>query len=165
MKDSNQHNNCNKELRKMTDWYVRIVDGKNFKASMKQGMWACKSGASDGKCFLSNAAEGDKLWFITSYPYGSKIYAVATFVKTAKRELGPLISVTMTDEEIGWKPGPNGANWDTEIRFKDLYIIEPLGFVHKAKCQASIFRVRDTEIDLNTEHANIVKYSNLTKVI
>jgi hypothetical protein len=132
---------------------------------MEKGIWACKSSASDGKCFLSNGVEGDKLWFIMNKKYGVNIYAVATFVKTAKRELGPLFNVTMTDEEIGWTPGPNGANWDTEIHFKDLYIIEPLDIVHNAKCQSSIFRVHDDSLNLDTEYKNIVKYSKTVKII
>jgi hypothetical protein len=148
----------------MTNWYIRIHDGKNFKASMKKGLWACKSFASDGKCFLSNAVDGDQLWFILGKPYGGEMYAVATFVKTMKRETGPLISVTMTDEEIGWEAGPNGSSWDTEIHFRDLYIIESLHLVHNAKCQSSIFRVRDSEIDLDTEYTNIVKYCGVVKV-
>jgi hypothetical protein len=97
-------------------------------------------------------------------PYGGEIYAVATFVKTMKRETGPLISITMTDDEIGWESGPNGNNWDTEIHFNDLYIIESLHLVHNSKCQSSIFRVRDSEIDLDTEYVNIVKYCGVTKV-
>ena len=148
----------------MTHWYVRIHDGKNFKASMKKGLWALKSFACDGKCFLSNAVEGDILWFILGKPYGGKIYAVATFVKTVKRETGPLISVTLTDEDIGWEAGPNGSNWDTEIHFNESYLIESLHLIHNAKCQSSIFRVHDSEIDLDMEHNNIVKYRDVVNV-
>jgi hypothetical protein len=126
-------------------------------------MWALKSYACDGKNFLSYAQQGDNLWFIKGKPYGGEIYAVAKFVKTNKRQLGPLISVTMTDEELGWKSGPNGSNWDTEIHFKDIYMIESLHLIHNAKCQSSIFQVRHSEIDLDTEHANIVKYCKVVK--
>ena len=148
----------------MTYWYVRIHNGKNFNASMKMGLWALKSFASDGKCFLSNAVEGDILWFIKGKPYGGEIYAAGTFVKTITRPLGPLISVTMTDDEIGWESGPNGSSWDTEIYFNNLYVIESLHLAHKAKCQSSIFRVRESEINLDTEYANIVKYCGVIKV-
>ena len=151
----------------MTNWFSRIHNGKNFKSSMTKHLWACKSGVSDGKHFISNAKDGDKLWFIYGAPWGGTIFAVATFVKTVKRELGPLISVTATNEDLGWLTSPTSMDWDVEIHFKDLYIIESLKILHGKKQQSSLMRIKDTDeqgVKLEQEYLNIVKYCDVHRL-
>lgn len=143
-------------------WIVRVNDGKNFYASMKRGIWALKSWVSDGKNFLSYGDVGDTLWFLTNYKAGKKLIGVATFTKLIKRELGPLISLTATNEELGWTDG----EWDTEIHFQDLYLIGDLDIQPNIKCQSSYIKTTsiETSIDFELEYKNILKYSKVKKI-
>ena len=149
---------------KMQHWIVRIKDGKSFRISMNRGIWGLISSVSDGKNFLSNASEGDILWFLTNYKAGNKIVAVATFTECKTREVGPLISFTATNEELGW---PNGK-WDTEVHFKDLYLIEDLDMQGNIKCRSSYVKTssvaKELEFDFDLELKNIVKYSKAKKI-
>jgi|LakMenEpi03Aug12_release.lakeMendotaPanAssembly.Ray.scaffolds.fasta_scaffold974395_2 hypothetical protein len=143
-------------------WFVRVGDGENFRGSIKHKLWALKSWASDGKNFLSNAKDGDSLWFLTNWKGGRKLIGVATFIETKKRELGPLINVTRTNEELEWTNG----SWDVEIHFKDLYLIDKLNMSPDVGFQSSLLRVKSTKctIDFDLEYANIVKYSQVEKI-
>lgn len=147
----------------MHHWIVRVNDGKNFFSSMNKGIWALKSSASDGKNFLSHASEGDILWFLTNYKAGKKFVGVATFTNVKKREIGPLISLTQTNEELGWTAG----EWDTEVHFKDLYLIADLEIQPNVKCQSSYVKTKSlmSEIcfDFDLEYINILKYSKVKK--
>jgi len=132
---------------------------------MKQGIWGLISTVSDGKNFLSNSSEGDILWFLTNYKAGNKIVAVATFTESKSREVGPLISFTATNEELGW---PNGK-WDTEVHFKDLYLIEDLDMQANTKCRSSYVKTssitKEIEFDFDLELKNIVKYSKAKRIL
>jgi len=143
-------------------WIVRVNDGKNFYASMKRGIWALKSWASDGKNFLSYVNEHDTLWFLTNYKAGKKFIAVATFTEIRKRETGPLISLTATNEELGWTDG----EWDTEIHFTNLYLIGDLEIQPNIKCQSSYIKATSVSTDINfdLEHKNIVRYSKVKQI-
>ena len=60
---------------------------------------------------MRNVNPGDILCFIKQ---GGVVVGFAQYETYKKRELGPLISLTITNEELGWTPG----NWDMELRFK-----------------------------------------------
>ena len=140
-------------------WILRIGDASNFNNSKKLNIWALKSWAPDGKNFLSNAKEGDILWFLTNYTRGRKLIGVAKFIRTTKRVLGPLFPLTKTNEDLGWGDG----NWDVEINFEDLYCIESLDMCLDVKHKSSISKSSTvaSDIDFELEYKNIVKYSNV----
>jgi hypothetical protein len=143
----------------MHHWLMRIGDGEGFTNSKKFNIWALKSWASDGKNFLSDATKGDIIWLLTNYTKGRKLVGVATFVSTNKREVGPLIAVTKTNEELGWGDG----TWDTEIHYENLYEIDILDLYPDVKHQSSIVKTSSitTHIDFELEYKNIVKYSKI----
>ena len=80
---------------------MRIGDGKHFISSSKEFTWGINSKVACSKWFISNAKEGDILAFVKGGGKGP-IIAVATFIETKKRIIGPLISITKTNEELGW---------------------------------------------------------------
>ena len=139
---------------------MRIGDGEGFNNSKKFNIWALKSAASDGKNFLSDAKSGDIIWYLTNYTKGRKLIGVATFVATNKREVGPLIAVTRTNEELGWADG----TWDTEIHYENLYDIDSLDLYPDIKSRCSIVKTSSitTHIDFDLEYKNIVRYSKVT---
>jgi hypothetical protein len=98
-------------------WLFRIGDGRNFQNGIQHKTWAITAHA---KTFKTDAKPGDILWFVKKGSNGNA-YAVATLVSQSKRELGPLIALDLTNEELGWE-GEGG--WDTKIIYTDLYILE-----------------------------------------
>jgi hypothetical protein len=99
-----------------THWIFRVRS--DFTRSSVYKMWGCDSKLSCSKYFIKNVTPGDILWFVHTGK-GGKLKSVATFVGLQRRETGPLVAITRTDEELGWsKP------FDTEVHYKDLYNIE-----------------------------------------
>ena len=139
------------------DWLLRIGDGNHFESSLKHRIWGVNSNVITAKSFLKSVKEGDRLWFVTNNSKG-KITHVATFIKANKRETGPLIAFTKTNEELGWTK-QNGY-WDTEIHYKDLYDLKEMDFLSEIKSQGGIRVYNDKcKVDLPTEYPLIVKYS------
>jgi hypothetical protein len=68
---------------------------------------------------------GDKLWFIKS---NKQIAAVADYVSHTKRLTGPLINITYSDKELGWK---NMAKADIQINFENLKEINDPNFKYQ----------------------------------
>jgi len=106
-----------------TDWILRGGNGKNFKSSSKFGIWGIQSSTPTNKYFLKNVKVGDKLWFVKNKSKG-KLLGVATYRSNNMRELGPLVNISMTNEELGWTG--EGLDWvsDIEIHYSDLYGLE-----------------------------------------
>jgi len=147
-----------------THWLIRVGDGVNFWKSAPRGIWGINSVTnSNGKHFIKNARNGDILWFIKNKTEGQAI-AVATFTKTCERELGPLVSLTASDEELGWKREFQQKGWDTEVHYEKLYDIQSLELRTKIKGQNGFKKYKSEEInvDLISEYANIVRYSSVT---
>ena len=118
--DSTQHKDITiSEIVKSNDWIIRVGDGKNFKNSSKYGIWGIKSRCA--KFFLRKVNFGDRLWFVTSKSHGQLI-GLSTYCSHNYREFGPLLNVSMTDDELGWTGGDN--TWDIEIHYTDLYDLE-----------------------------------------
>lgn len=144
-----QHNN----------WLVRVSDGKNFINSSIYKIWGCESKLS--KSFLKDVKIGDKLWFITSKSQG-KIIAVSSFERYEKRIIGPLINLSLTDDELGWFDRVDKKS-DIEIYYTNLYNLYECDININLKARNSIIRYKEDkyEIDLYDEYKNIVKYSKI----
>jgi hypothetical protein len=99
---------------------------------------------------------GDVIWFICS---GGRAIGVATFVRFCRRELGPLISVTPTDEDLGWTKSK--GEWDTEVHYTDLYDVSGCDILThiKSPLVGRKFNPEKCAVDLLREYENIVKYS------
>ena len=99
-------------------WLLRIGDGDHFIASSSKLIWGINSkNKFNVSTFLKNAEEGDILWFVKSGNKG-QIIACAVFSRLKKREIGPLINITDTNEELGWIK--SNGNWDTEVHYTNL---------------------------------------------
>jgi len=100
----------------ITNWIFRVGDGNNFSNSSKYKIWGIQEKIS--KSFINNVKDGDRLWFVNNIK-GSKIIAVATYKSHNKRNLGELISISHTNEELGWNEDANKFN--IEIHYINLY--------------------------------------------
>ena len=109
---------------------LRVGNGKQFISSSTKSIWGINSTNMEGWWFLKHVHEGDYLWFVTSNSRG-KLIALATFTRTMERELGPLIAITSTNEELGWTE--TDGNWDTEVHYKDLYDLRPFELFSEIK--------------------------------
>jgi len=139
---------------------MRVGDGKGFDNSKKLNIWGIDSSISNEKHFLKEVKSGDIIWFLTNYTKGRQLVGVATFLSTVKRELGPLIAVTKTNEELGWDKG----DWDTEVHYEKLYLIQSLDLYPDLKHRSNVIKTTSTKTDLDfeQEYKNIVKYSKVT---
>jgi hypothetical protein len=147
-------------------WIFNIGDGEHFENSSSQRIWGIKTQCTNGRAygpgtsFVKNAKDGDTLWFIKSRTKG-RIYSVATFIATKKRELGPLITLTYSSIELGWSN--NGDSWDTEVHYKELYNVEKCNiYIESRLWSCPYFRTEPNDeygIDWNDEYRKIVRYS------
>ena len=143
-----------------THFLLRIGDGQHFKNSSSKSIWGINSKNSFGKWFIRTAKEGDLLWFVTGKSNG-QIVAVATFKGTKTRNIGPLITISLTNEELGWTE-TDGA-WDTEIYYSDLYNMTPCNLFSEIKGTSTIRAYNDKcKVNLPTEYQHIVRYSKIT---
>lgn len=144
-----------------TDWLLYIGKDDSFKNSFQFNTWGFKSQNPTGKYFKATAKAGDRLWFVKN-GLTKLLVAVATFVEFKQRELGPLIPVTRTNEEFGWKSG----DWDVEILYSDLYNISDCELHSEIKGQCSIRKYNEKcKINLPLEYPNIVRYSKVTRKV
>lgn len=145
-------------------WLIRIGDGKNFTNSSKYGIWGIKE--TKTKKFRENAKEGDILWFILGNSNG-KIKALSIFKSCNKREIGPLINLSQTDEELGWKKTYIDDEWNYEIKYTDLYDISSLELLTNIEFHNSICNYNDSDsclIDIIHEYNKIIKYTKIIKI-
>jgi hypothetical protein len=146
----------------MRHWLLRIGDGEHFNASSKKNIWGVDSSdICNIKPFLDSVISGDCLWFVKSKSKG-KLVAVATFTATKKRETGPLIAFTQTNEELGWIK--QKGEWDTEIHFKDMYNLTDIELLSEIKSPkvARLYNEK-CKVNLPQEYPLIVKYSSVKK--
>jgi hypothetical protein len=124
-------------------------------------VWGFDSKTDLGKSFYKHAKSNNILWFESD----NMFYAVATFVGFNKRENGPLVSLTSTNEELGWTE--KHGNWDTEVIYKDLYNISECELYPEIKGQSSIRKYNEEKCALNlpAEYLNIVRYSKITRTM
>jgi len=145
-----------------TDWLLRVGDGENLKSSYRYRIWGIQSTTSAGKHFIKNVKPGDRLWFVKSKSHG-KLIAVAIYRSHNTRELGPLINLCMTEEELGWIH--DGPDWesDTEVHYSDLYKLEDCDLLTHIKGPSTIRKYDEKcRVDLAVEYSYIVRYSKIT---
>ena len=143
------------------DYLFHIGDGDHFKSSSTKSIWGIASSQTVSKAFIANAKKGDRLWFVKSKTNGQLI-AVATFTEMKKRELGPLISLTLTNEELGWNK--THGSWDVEVHYKDLYNITECNLKSEIKGASVIRKYNDKcKVNLPEIYPHIVRFSKITK--
>ena len=145
-----------------TDWLLRVGDGENLKRSSKYRIWGIQSTTPDNVYFLKNVKLGDRLWFVTSKSYG-KLIAVATYRSHNNRELGPLINISLTNEELGWTG--SGPDWtsNVEVHYTDLYGLNDCELLTHIKGPATIRKYDEKcRVNLPIEYSYIVRYSRVT---
>jgi hypothetical protein len=144
------------------DWLLRVGDGKNLKSSSRYRIWVIQSITPGNKHFLKNVKPGDRLWFVKNKSLG-KLIGVATYRSHNLREFGPLVNMTMTNEELGYTGDFLDWTMNTEIHYSDLYGLEKCDLLTHIK-GASTIRKYDEKcrIDLPLEYSYIVRYSKIT---
>jgi len=147
----------------MVDWYLRCGNGKNFKSSSKLGIWGIQTLTSPhGKYFVKNVKPGDRLWFVTNKSHGKAI-AVATYRSHNTREFGPLIDISLTNEELGWSG--SGPDWtsNVEVHYTDLYGLNDCELLTHIKGPMTIRKNNEKcRVNLALEYSYIVRYSKVT---
>ena len=148
-------------VRQPVHFLCRVGDGNHFKSSSTSNIWGIISTSPVGKGFLSTAKEGDILWFVKTKSKGL-LLAVATFTRFQPRVLGPILTLTQTNEELGWTE--TEGNWDMEVHYKDLYNITLCGLLSGIKGNASLRQYKSDKCDVNLpeEYKNIVRYAHIT---
>jgi hypothetical protein len=147
-----------------THWLLRVGDGSHFFSSQPLKRWGVNSKHTNCvPSFLRDVKSGDILWFIQSENDG-KVIGVAEFRHHCHRELGPLIAVTPTNEDLGWVNVP--GEWDTEVHYTALYDTVKADIYTKIKSPLVIRRYNPEKCvgDLPEIHANIVRFSRATLV-
>jgi len=145
-----------------TDWLLRVGDGENLKNSSKYRIWGISSKISTNKYFLKNAKPGDRLWFVKSKSQG-KLVAVAIYRSHNSRDFGPLIDISLTNEELGWTG--SGEDWsaDIEIHYSDLYGLSDCELLTHIKGAATRGKYDEKcRVNLAVEYSYIVRYSRVT---
>lgn len=147
-------------IQNTTDWIFRVGDGKNLIRSSKHKIWGIKvEEHPPGKNFSTHVKPGDRLWFVTSKSHG-KLVAVATYVSHNKRQLGPLIDISLTNEELGWTN--ENSDWisDTEIHYTNLYDISHVNLLSQIHSPMTIreYNPEKCQVNLPIEYFHISKY-------
>ena len=145
-----------------TDWILRVGDGENFINSSRYRIWGIQSTSPANKHFIRNVNIGDRLWFVKSNSNG-KIIAVATYQSLNKRDLGPLVNFTMTNQELGWSG--EGPDWtsDIEVHYSDMYGLSDCELLTHIKGASTIRKYDDKcRVNLPIEYNNIVRYGRMT---
>lgn len=149
-------------------YILRVGDGNNFKNSSNVSIWGVKS---RNKSFLKKVKEGDKLWFVKNKEKdddkNGKIIAVADFVSKNERDIGPLISITPNNDELGWDK--KGDFCDIEIHYNNLYNLTDCHLFTGQNNQTIICDYdnikKSLSVDLIVEYENICKYSKITRTM
>jgi hypothetical protein len=145
-----------------TDWILRVGDGENLKCSSKYRIWGIQSTSPDGKYFVKNVKPGDRLWFVTSKSHG-KVIAVATYRSHNTRDIGPLIDISLTEEELGWTG--SGTDWsaNVEVHYTDLYGLNDCELLTHIKGAKTVRTYNEKcRVNLAVEYSYIVRYSRVT---
>jgi hypothetical protein len=143
-----------------THWLLRIGDGEHFKRSTKFNLWGIESSNKTNNKFIKEAQKGDLLWFVRSK---GMLLGMATYVGQGPRVLGPIVNLSMTNEELGWTD--KEGKWDIEVHYKDLYDLEYCEMYTGIR-GACVIRPYNEKCLLNIpeEYEQIVKYSRAKKI-
>ena len=144
-----------------TDWLLRVGDGENLKRSSKIRIWGISSKISTNKYFLKNVKQGDRLWFVKSKSQG-KLLAVASYCSNNVRECGPLIDISLTDEQLGWTRNDINWNADVEVHYSNFYGLNDCELLTQIKGAATIRKYDEKcRVNLALEYNYIVQYSKV----
>ena len=113
-----------------TIFIMRVGDvGGNFKVSVldrmkdasKQPIWGYSKSKRQtvDKLLREKTSEGGA--YVLFLPSGPNGICGLGKVTVLDRNIGPLISIDETDEEIGWTPSPNNSGWDVEVRISEYW--------------------------------------------
>jgi predicted secreted protein len=146
-----------------TDWILRVGDGYNLIRSSRHKIWGIQTTTSPhGKYFIANVQPGDRLWFVKSKSNG-KILAVATYRSHNKREFGPLINLSMTNDELGWTNEDTNWTSDCEVHYSDLYNLSNCELLTHIKGPTTIRKYDEKcRVNLPLEYGYIVRYSKIS---
>jgi hypothetical protein len=147
-------------------YILRVGDGENFINGFAKHLWAVKD---SHKSFLEKVKQGDKLWFIRSKTsedlYSGKIIAVADFEYKNERIVGPLVSLTPSNEELNWT-GNEGGFCNIEIHYTNLYNLTALNLYTGQRGQCVVTNYNNVKekllVNLPEEYERIVYYSQIT---
>ena len=105
----------------MTNWILYIDNFDNFIRSSKFNIFGINGKSSlNTDILLKEAKPKDLLWFwVLNENNKPHIVGVAKYKGYQNRELGPLIDISLSNEELGWENIPN--NYDIEIHYSKLY--------------------------------------------
>ncbi len=151
-------------------WFMRIGDCVNFENSIPSKAWGCKKNSS--KSFLQEIKKGDIIWFVPNQDKSGlkgKIFYCAEYQEHFERVLGPLLALTPTNEELGWKNIDNwNSDWDVQIFYRNLYKIDNLNLqINISGRQTPKGKLLDEmceNFNPNDELKNIIKYLNIQKL-
>ena len=144
-------------------WILRVEDGVHFIKAQRLMRWGINSKHINwATSFMNKVKAGDIIWFVKQGK--GQVLGVATFTYHCKRELGPLVAVTPTNQELGWTK--TKGEWDTEVHYKDLYDVTELKLLTRIKGQL-VGRLYNEKckVNLPEEYANIIKYSKIIRVL
>ena len=138
-------------------WILRVGDGDHFWSSSKHYIWGIDSkNKSNTQSFIQAAKPDDLLWFVKSGDRG-KLIAVATFKEFKKREVGPLIAFTATNDELGWVK--QIGDWDTEVHYTNLYDLRECQLFSEIKSPRVIRKYNEKcKVNLPVDYSYLVKY-------
>ena len=147
----------------MNHWLLRVGDGQNFINSSDKKIWGVNS--KRHKLFLEKIQEGDLLWFIKNKSKG-KIIAMAKFKSYNKRIFGPLVNLSLTNEELGWDDSTTNFISDIEIHYDNLYNLNNCNLLTELKGITSVrkYEKEKIKLDLDKEYKNIIKYAYITNI-
>lgn len=110
-----------------THWLIWCGNGENFRNSARFLLWGINTTKNTcGRGFVNDAQAGDILWFVLKQSQGM-LLATAVFSHTKERLLAgsdSLITLTLTDNELGWTGASDRKAWDQEIHYTDLLYLE-----------------------------------------
>ncbi len=141
-------------------WLLRVGNGEDFIRSSSKLTWGFDSSSPSGKAFLANVTPGDLLWFVKSESKGL-LMAVATLDAIKRREIGPLVALTATNEELGWTRESEPS--DMEIKYINMFNVSMCGLHSEILSPLTIRKYSEKcKVNLPLEYANIVRYSKVT---
>lgn len=150
----------------MKFWIIRIPDYSAFANVSYYKFWLFDSKHIwNCKRFQENIRKGDTIWFMQSNSKG-RILAMATFKRFENRKIGPLINISMTNEELELPKEMEKV--DTEIHFNKFYNLQQLHVKVDIRFARDFFEVdkvknHDVYKTLVEEHYLIQKYGRLPR--
>ena len=103
-----------KRKKKINHWIFKVINTEDFHNSKEFNTWGLCSKGTYSELFMKKVKNGDKLWFINKK---KEIIGVCDYINHNKRLFGPLINLTKTNEELGWK---NMNKVNIEIHYDNL---------------------------------------------